>query len=195
MLCGICKAREATVFYTEIVAGTKKEQFLCEECAAKSTSLRLKAPFGGEEFSLGGLLLGLFENGGSEKGGKETAEETERGLSCSGCGMTYAEFKEKGQFGCASCYKEFGRLLLRNMRNIQGSDAHTGKHPKNVVVHKVQAPPKGAEEALALDETQRLVLQLEQAVEREEYELAAVLRDRIRERKKQEAGCADEKMV
>ena len=53
----------------------------------------------------------------------------------------------------------------------------------------------GAEEGLALDETQRLVLQLEQAVEREEYELAAVLRDRIRERKKQEAGCADEKMV
>lgn len=195
MLCGICKAREATVFYTEIVGGTKKEQYLCEECAAKSTSLRLKAPFGGEEFSLGGLLLGLFENGSADAGGEEKTEEAGRGLSCSGCGMTYAEFKEKGQFGCASCYKEFGRLLLRNMRNIQGSDAHTGKHPKNVVAHKAQTPEKEADETLSLDETQRLTLQLEQAVEREEYELAALLRDRIRERKRQEAGCADEKMV
>ncbi len=188
MLCGICKAREATVFYTEIVNGTKKEQYLCEECAAKSTSLRLKAPFGGQEFSLGGLLLGLFENSEAQKGGDEAADEAEKGIVCSGCGMTYAEFKESGQFGCASCYKEFGRLLLRNMRHVQGSDVHTGKHPKNVAVREVA--PSG--ELPPLNEVQRLSMQLEQAIEREEYELAAVLRDQLRERKKQEAGCADE---
>lgn len=188
MVCGICKAREATVFYTEIVNGTKKEQYLCEECAAKSTSLRLKAPFGGQEFSLGGLLLGLFENGDAKKDGEERADEAGGKIVCSGCGMTYAEFKERGQFGCASCYKEFGRLLLRNMRGIQGSDVHTGKRPKNIAVRAVVP----AEDVPELDETQRLSMQLEQAIEREEYELAAVLRDQIRERKKQEAKCADE---
>lgn len=188
MVCGICKAREATVFYTEIVNGTKKEQYLCEECAAKSTSLRIKAPFGGQEFSLGGLLLGLFEHSGETKEGEETPKETGKEIVCSNCGMTYAGFKEHGQFGCASCYKEFGRLLLRNMRGIQGSDVHTGRRPKNVVIP--QAAP--SEDVPALDETQRLSMQLEQAVEREEYELAAVLRDQIRERKKQEAKCADE---
>ncbi len=191
MVCGICKAREATVFYTEIVNGTKKEQYLCEECAAKSTSLRIKAPFGGQEFSLGGLLLGLLEQSGEPKDGEETPQESGKGIVCSNCGMTYAEFKERGQFGCASCYKEFGRLLLRNMRGIQGSDVHTGKRPKNVVI----SPAAPLEDVPALDETQRLSMQLEQAIEREEYELAAVLRDQIRERKKQEAKCADEEMV
>ena len=188
MVCGICKAKEATVFYTEIVNGTKKEQYLCEECAAKSTSLRLKAPFGGQEFSLGGLLLGLFEHSGEQREGREDAAEPEKQIVCSNCGMTYAEFKERGQFGCASCYKEFGRVLLRNLRGIQGSDVHTGKRPKNVVPR--EAAP--LEDVPSLDETQRLSMQLEQAIEREEYELAAVLRDQIRERKKQEAKCADE---
>ena len=61
MLCGICKEKEATVFYTEIINGAKKEQYLCGECAAKSTGLHLKSPFGEGEFSLGTLLAGLFE--------------------------------------------------------------------------------------------------------------------------------------
>lgn len=188
MLCGICKAREATVFYTEIINGTKKEQYLCEECAAKSTSLRLKAPFGGQEFSLGGLLSGLFEGEEPKEDNGEQASDIGKELVCSGCGMTYAEFKEHGQFGCASCYREFGRLLLRNMRNIQGSDVHTGKRPKNAAVR--ETVPQ--EEVPALGETERLSMQLEQAIEREEFELAAALRDQIRERKKQEAKGSNE---
>lgn len=178
MLCGICKAREARIFYTEIINGEKKEQYLCEECAAKSTNFRLKSPFGGQEFSLGGLLSGLFEGEHQEEedGKQFTGAGAGAGLACSGCGMTYEEFKEKGQFGCAACYHNFGRLLLKNMRNIQGSDIHTGKKPKNVS-GQVELP---AENVPELSEIERLSMQLEQAVEREEYETAAVLRDKIR---------------
>lgn len=175
MLCGICKAREAKIFYTEIINGEKKEQYLCEECAAKSTNFRLKSPFGGQEFSLGGLLSGLFEGERQKEEGRQYIGAGE-GLACARCGMTYEEFKEKGQFGCAKCYQSFGRLLLKNMRNIQGSDIHTGKKPKN---------PDGlaeipVENVPELSEIDRLSMQLGQAVEREEYETAAVLRDKIR---------------
>lgn len=188
MLCGMCKAKEATVFYTEIINGTKREQYLCEECAAKSTSMRLQAPFGGQDFSLGGLLSGLFEGAQPKEEDGEQSPQAGKELTCSNCGMTYAEFKERGQFGCASCYRDFGRILLRNMRNIQGSDVHTGKRPKNAAVRTLLPQ----EDVPELNETERLSMQLEQAIEREEYELAAALRDQIRERKKQEAKSSDE---
>ena len=135
MICGLCKTREARIFYTEIVNGKKKEQYLCEECAAKSTHFKLKTPFGGQEFSLGALLSGLFEGEQyeeEEEGEEKGHDSVATGPACDTCGMTYEEFKEKGQFGCAKCYHNFGRLLLKNMRNIQGSDVHTGKKPKHI---------------------------------------------------------------
>ena len=189
MLCNICKAREARIFYTEIINGEKKEQYLCEECAARNTSLRLKAPFGGETFSLGGLLSGLFEGEQErtrvrEKSQGSAPSGAEAGLACPECGMTYEEFKEHGRFGCAACYRNFGKLLTRNMKNIQGSDVHVGKRPKSAG-ERAERQAQQAEPAPELSEIERLRLQLDQAVEREEYELAAALRDRLRELKRE----------
>lgn len=176
MLCGVCGAREARIFYTEIINGEKREQYLCEECAAKSTNFRLKSPFGGQEFSLGGLLAGLFEGEHTQKEQCRVPVKAAANLACAVCGMTYEEFKEKGEFGCAKCYQNLGRLLLKNRKNIQGSDIHTGKKPKNSDV-QVEIT---AENVPKLTEIERLSMQLEQAVEREEYETAAMLRDKIR---------------
>ena len=178
MLCGVCKTREARIFYTEIINGEKKEQYLCEECATKSTSLRLKTPFGGEAFSLGGLLSGLFEEEQEQKP-EEKIPVVSEGLTCEKCGMTYEEFKEKGSLGCASCYQSFGKVLARNIKSVQGSDIHVGKRPSGVVEKSEPEPEK----RVKLSEAERLSMQLDQAVEREEYELAASLRDRIRELK------------
>ncbi|MDE7325372.1 MAG: UvrB/UvrC motif-containing protein [Lachnospiraceae bacterium] len=192
MLCGICKEKEATVFYTEIINGAKKEQYLCGECAAKSTGLRLKAPFGNGEFSLGTLLSGLFEESvpGEEKGEDVRVAEPGSKLSCPGCGMTYPKFLEGGVLGCPSCYQSFGRTLLRKIRSKQGADVHTGRGPKHFTALKEAA--KTQEMAPKLDERARLSMQLKQAVEREDYELAARLRDALRAARKQEAGCLDE---
>lgn len=183
MLCGICKTKEARIFYTEVVNGEKKEQYLCEECAAKSMNFRLRAPFQGKEFSLGGLLSGLFEGEQPQEETKETGNTgIGKNLVCSDCGMTYEEFKEDGQFGCASCYQNFGRLLLRNIKNIQGSDVHTGKRPKNSSGQIARVP----EEVPELSRLDRLTMQLQQAVEQEEFEMAASLRDQIRALKQPE---------
>ncbi len=186
MLCGICKAREATVFYTEIMNGTKKEQYLCEECAAKSTSLRLKTPFGGKEFSLGGLISSLLEEAMPKEENEEEMQTAQVGkdMVCPECGMSYAKFKEEGVLGCPSCYQKFGRALL------QGADTHTGKHPLHFSAGKMTTHMP--EDGLSLDGIQKLSLMLEQALEREDYDLAARLRDELRAQKGWEAECTHE---
>jgi len=192
MLCGICKEREATVFYTEIMNGTKKEQYLCEECAARSTSLRLKTPFGGKEFSLSGLISGLLEEAMPKEEDDKEMQTTpvKKDIVCPECGMSYAKYKEEGVLGCPSCYQKFGRVLLRDIRSLQGADTHTGKCPLHFVTHKM--PARMPEDIPALDEIQKLSLKLEQALEREQYDLAAHLRDELRAQKEQEAGCTHE---
>ena len=192
MLCGICKAREATVFYTEIMNGTKKEQYLCEECAAKSTSLRLKTPFGGKEFSLGGLISSLLEEALPREENEEEMQTAQVGkdITCPECGMSYAKFKEEGVLGCPSCYQKFGRALLRDIRSLQGADTHTGKHPLHFSAGKTTAHM--LKDSFSLDEIQKLSLKLEQALEREDYDLAARLRDELRAQKGREAECAHE---
>lgn len=180
VLCNVCKTRAAKVFYMEFVNGERREQCLCEECAANNTSMRLKNLFGDQEFSLGGLLSGMFEEQNSENHLNADDREVHpvgANLVCSGCGMTYEEFKEKGQFGCASCYQSFGKLLAKNIKSLQGADIHAGKHPKNVVAEPIVFEEEKLPEVSEID---RLTLQMQHAVEIEDYDTAAKLRDKIR---------------
>ncbi|MDI3281582.1 MAG: UvrB/UvrC motif-containing protein, partial [Bacillota bacterium] len=81
----------------------------------------------------------------------------------------YENFRSTGLFGCSECYKAFDRHLDQVLRRIQGSTEHTGKVPVRI---------GGAGE---LDrQIGRLRSQLQLAVEREEYERAAAIRDQIR---------------
>ncbi len=177
MLCDICGKREAKIYYTEIVNGKKKEQHLCEECAAEHTSFRLKDPFSSREFSLGGLLSGILDSYGPAAT-KEEEKEKEK-IVCKNCGTTYEEFLEKGQFGCAGCYQAFGRLLGKTFKNLHGGDSHTGKKP----VGYVSETNRIVNELSKID---KLSIQLQQAIEQEEFEEAAKLRDQIRELRKNE---------
>ena len=46
MLCDNCRENEATVRYTEIINGNKREMMLCEECSRKLgiNKMSLKLP-------------------------------------------------------------------------------------------------------------------------------------------------------
>ena len=104
-------------------------------------------------------------------------------LKCGKCGTTYEEFLHKGRFGCAQCYRSFRSQLGPALRGIQGAETHSGKRPKShretteTIVKK-------------LSEADRLTLELQEAIEKEEFEEAARLRDRIKELKKEEIGNA-----
>lgn len=124
MLCEKCKIREATVHYTEIVNGEKKEHYLCAQCAREEGLLPSTAGFAaqGSPFVrfLSELLSGTEQNS-SEENDKDNA------ITCPNCGMTFGEFTKLGKFGCPECYRTFGPLIENEFKKFQADSHHVGK--------------------------------------------------------------------
>jgi protein arginine kinase activator len=164
VLCDLCNKNQATVHLTEIIDEQMSELHLCEECARKK-SIQME-----QQFGLADLLAGLAEFGKPE----ETAEASR--LKCSNCGLSYQDFKKMGRLGCSECYTSFKKYLIPLLRKIHGSARHSGKSPYKLAV----ARPK---KKLDLTELRQ---RLQEAIENEEFEEAARLRDKIRELEKNE---------
>lgn len=174
MLCDKCHKREAKIYCTEIINGIKKEQYLCEQCAADYASFQMNGDTERRDMSVESLLSGLLEKSYRNQG--ENAVGMTR---CDGCGLSYSEFLKTGKFGCSACYGTFGKVFDKSLKQIQGSDTHHGKVPKGFVTK--------ADHVLDdISELDKLTLKLQYAVEKEEFEEAARLRDIIREIRKQQ---------
>ena len=165
MKCDICHNKDATVHLTEIINNNMTKLHLCEQCA-KEKSEEME-----EHFGLADLLSGL-----ADLAPVVEKEEKIKGpsIKCSNCDFSFQNFRKMGRLGCPKCYTTFRSQLSGLLRKIHGSDTHMGKAP----VKKETVRNKKAR----LDE---LRFALEKAVQREEFEEAARLRDQIRER---EAG-------
>jgi len=165
MLCENCGKREATVHKTVVTNGQKQESHLCEQCARESGAL--------PDFSFPNLsiqqLLGSFL-GQQPFGGPTLKVPPQAEPTCRHCGMTYSEFAQSGVLGCAKCYDEMEPHLLPLIKRIQGTTTHAGKVPKRTggIARKRR-------------EMQQLRQQLESAVQNEQYEEAARIRDQIRQ--------------
>ncbi len=157
MLCEECHENEAEVSITEVdAAGNLIEKHLCKACAAKKGYLLDKQKPLSEMFS---ELL------------KELGEGKDEELRCSACGMSWAEFRRLGRFGCERCYQEFGNHVEKLISRIQGTTQHTGREAS-----KNQKPPPVFVEI----EKKRLRQQLIKAIQQEEYEKAARIRDDLK---------------
>lgn len=181
MLCDRCHKRTAKVLYTEIINGVKNEQHLCEECAADFTSFQMDKPFLNADVALNNLLstlLGAYNPNTAKKPG-----EHKQDLICSNCHTSYEQFLQRGRFGCAECYRNFHKELGKTLRGIQGAEVHTGKRPKGFLTSTDRM-------LQGMSETERLTLELQEAIEKEEFEEAARLRDLIRQLKREEANNA-----
>lgn len=171
MLCERCKAREATIQYTEVVNGVRTEHNFCAQCASE---LDL-----GQDFPLGRLLSGLLGLGnGSPR------EEKYSHVVCPTCGTSYEEFIKSSRFGCPDCYEVFDLLISDKIRQLQGSDCHKGKRAKNAAAEENREKESALsepEEGSSLEEQiARLYACQQAAVKREDYEEAARCRDEIR---------------
>jgi protein arginine kinase activator len=162
MLCDICGKNTATVHLTEIIDNQMNELHLCEDCA------RQKSAEMEQQFGLSDLLAGLAE---FEKPVKEA--EAAVSVKCKRCGLSYADFKKVGRLGCGECYNAFKKYLSVLLKRIHGSNRHMGKSPVKVA--------KLSEKKLDLQELRQ---QLQRAIEQEEFEEAARLRDMIRDLEK-----------
>lgn len=157
MLCQHCKKQTATVHLTDLVKGEKRERHLCESCASQE-GVVVK-----QHVSVPDLLNSFLM---SQSGVQEMAR-----LRCPDCGMTFIEFRSQGLLGCPNDYEVFGEALGSVIERAQeGKTHHIGKTP-------------GQPMEVNSTERERLSLQreLRDAVENEDYERAARLRDRLAE--------------
>lgn len=156
MLCQLCKQREATVHYTQIVNQQKVEMLVCDQCAGESSKLKI---------SLNKLLSGFM--GINNLNG--IANIPVQAVKCKGCGMSIEEFNKTGKLGCAKCYEVFGDSIKTMLKQIHGNVKHHGKIPANISDNIKQAR-----------ELEELKAKLQQCVMAEDYEQAAVIRDKIK---------------
>lgn len=159
MLCEGCGLHQATYHYTSIVNGQKVERHLCEECAAKLGA--------GSEWALGNILAGLLGYLPKEQ---EPSQQEQTIKRCPGCGWTLEQIQNTGLVGCAQCYDTFENELGQVIKHVQGKDRHVGASPAGTP----ETQGQGA------DQLEALRVQMAQAVEKEDFEQAAVLRDKIK---------------
>ncbi len=82
---------------------------------------------------------------------------------CTLCGSTFEEIRHRGKVGCSECYTVFSEELKPIIQNIHGKVKHVEKESEENT-----------------DEITALRKELKNAIENEEYEKAAELRDRIK---------------
>lgn len=161
MLCQICGKNAATVHYTEIHDNKMSEIHVCERCAEAKG---LQAPTAKQKFDIADLIGGLVDSVTS------TEEDRVGKVQCPRCGLLYSAFKETGRLGCAECYQAFQFQLRPLLRRIHGDTRHKGKVPSRDGVGVSRSR-----------QMQRLYDELQRAVEREEFERAAEIRDQIKQ--------------
>jgi len=161
MLCDNCKEREAVINLTQVEHDSKITLHLCDQCAqqkgVETGGNVLKSP-------LGGLVAAMGK-------GANVLPSPADGLRCQACGGTLRDFRETGRLGCPECWKSFEPHLRELVRRLHGSTFHVGERyvPAGAV-----APDADEDVAAALRD------QLRAAVDAENFELAAELRDRLR---------------
>lgn len=194
MKCQHCGKNEVNVHLRQSINGQVSEYALCSQCAEALGVGGMFADFGSfgsfggmsllNGFPFGGLL-GSMMGGGAAK----TLPQTRR---CKTCGSSFDDIANRGKAGCADCYELFGDRLAPSIERIHNRARHIGKLPGR----PAQAAPSQTEAAAPAAPSERQVkkqaahqadtleslkARLRDAIAKEEYEQAAVLRDRIKE--------------
>lgn len=164
MKCQSCGKKEATVRYFEDINGAKQELHFCSECAKK---------YGFENFSdMFSPIFTSIPNFFIE----DTKEDR-----CEKCGYTFENYLKTGFFGCPNCYEAFNDNLDSLFMKLHGKTRHveSGNNKKIGESKKTVKKKLTKEEEIAI-----LKGKLADLVKNEEYEKAAVLRDKIKEMEK-----------
>ena len=153
--CEICGKRQAKIHLTDFVDGKPVQRHVCEQCYKKHGGLpELDAP---------SIFQQLIEAVAPQL--RELSSKR-----CPTCGTNYLEFRQTMKLGCPNDYEVFGDAMEQLAKRLHNATRHAGKVPVD------------AESGVVTEKRlQHLKQQMRQAIETEDYERAALLRDRIRE--------------
>lgn len=159
MICDDCKERDAVVNYTAVKDNTLVQLHLCEQCASER----------GVETTVSTLPkhpLGEFLNQVQQQIVAAPADASR----CTFCGTTMADFRASGRWGCARCYSQFENGIRELLRRVHGHARHIGR--------AYRAPQSETlERSAVLGELRE---KLRRAIDNEQFEQAAELRDRLK---------------
>ncbi|MEZ5964717.1 MAG: UvrB/UvrC motif-containing protein [Planctomycetota bacterium] len=161
--CTNCQKQSASVHVLDLVnSSLHKQQHLCQACAEGQGVVPSKqhktTPMSAEILE---DLIGTMT--GDKARGRRGA-----GPVCPACGTSAADFKSRGRFGCARCYETFRASVLPLLERVHDATRHQGRFP-------AQQIERGLPDSL-----EDLRRRLEAAIQNENYEEAASLRDRLR---------------
>lgn len=168
MLCQKCHKKTASVFISSIINGNETKVYLCDDCAKDYPlfNFNMEEPFSIKD------IIDKFKSEESQLSSSQLldVDEINKEIVCTNCYTTYDEYKQTGKLGCSKCYEAFEKQLKPILRNIYGNTEYIGKIPKingaHIYINK---------------EIKVLKEDLNRAVEKEEYEKAAHIRDKIKE--------------
>lgn len=159
MLCDVCREHDASVHLTKVVQGEVTLVHLCAKCAAeRGIETTVTTP---PKNVLGEFLQAVHQQG--------TTAQSEA-VRCNFCSMTLKDFRSTGRLGCARCYATFEESLQELLRRVHGSAQHVGRR-------YVPPAPEVMQGTSAVGELRD---RLRRAIDNEEFELAASLRDKIK---------------
>jgi len=157
MICQNCHLNTANIKISQVFADNRYDFYLCIDCAQK---FGLDDPFSELPVEFEKFIKSLPSPEGAET--KEALN-----IICSGCGLDLKTFEENGLLGCPACYIAFEDILKTILRRYHGSNRHS-RLKKSMLA-----------ELLSDDKLTNLKNKLKTALESEDFEEAAILRDEI----------------
>jgi protein arginine kinase activator len=163
MKCEMCSKNIAILQIQQIVNNKKKSVRLCEKCA-KDLGIMDEEQDDKSKLTIPNLFSNLFEG--------LPRKHSHAVKKCDTCGTSLKTIINDQRVGCTECYSAFGPQIDEVVHDLFGDTRHMGKLPKRFLMYKQ-----------FFYDINGLKKQLKIAEKTEDYENAAILRDRIKEMK------------
>ena len=157
MNCQKCHIRLATIKVTQVINGNRTDFLLCPDCAQ---GMGLDGLMHEDNEELSELISQSI---------REAQEEIEQmpEVNCSNCLLNFKEFFGTGLLGCPQCYDDFDEYIKPLIRRYHGTTSHQK-------IKEFLQPADDIKYQLIF-----LKKELKQALQSEDFETAAKLRDKI----------------
>ena len=185
MLCKHCGKREVEVMVKQVVDNEVQDIDLCRVCAEELGFLSRELPSITISFSMREVDLPQRKKIARRQSLRD--EEKNDRILCPNCGMAYKEFRNSGLLGCPECYQAFRFPLGARLQKLQGAESRwngTTKMFSDIAVLDTEGTTDERNLKLSREQREanirRLNDEIKDAVQREEYERAAGLRDLLK---------------
>ena len=171
MLCDLCDQNEASIHIQEVIDGHKKSVHFCGTCATKKKiKVKPSEDLGFAKFAYNCSFL-------MDERQKQKKDRSQ--LSCPECNHTSDDFQKTGRLGCSQCYTTFKEILIYVLPLMHKDLIHKGKTIKKLESMPIELPARGPSKNSQIKKVNEIEKNLQTAIENENFELAAILRDKL----------------